>query len=596
MRKMNSKIRTKFISESGSYLQNKDYFAFVELDRYAIYVIADGIDNDTDLISSKLAVKQIISSFTEQPTMGRWGLTRLLRKANEELRKESLKEALKASVTVVVTNYVKCRYALVGNTRFTLFRDGYAKYKSEDQSLTQELLKEEKISLDKAAKHEERNNLYCYLGQKERLEPYISKTYRMKSGDTIALYTRGIWENLYKSELLDGLSEIADPEEGINNIEELILSKQPKDLDNYTIAIIFIDKTYENPQLKKTIKKVIVISIIIIILLSILGFFLYRRHKAKLKKIEDMEYYKENAEEYISDNNYFRAKEEYIEALKLAKKLESGKDRDFIDERIKLMESIIEADASLENKEYNDAVDKYLAARSKAYYVDNIGLEYIGRNLEETRDYILVLDLLMEADKKFEIGDLSGSQDAYRRARDLARSLYYKEAKDEAVQRLEQIYELNQKNKEEQDRDRESQQLEQEEINKQRIALQESAMQAYKDGNESYKIGDYSNAKMHYEIALFSYQELKIDEIAKQIEKRLLDVENKLIEAKASEFKASQYEKSGDEEFNNNKLVRAKMLYILSKDMYAELELEEDVNRLTEKIEGLDPLIPRQGI
>ncbi|WP_432665111.1 serine/threonine protein phosphatase [Wukongibacter baidiensis] len=596
MRKMNSKIRTKFVSESGSYLQNKDYFAFVELDRYAIYVIADGIDNDKDLNSSKLAVKQIISSFTEHPTMGKRGLRKLLIKANEELRKESLKEALKASVTIVVTNYVKCRYALVGNTRFNLFRDGYVKYESKDQSLTQELLKEEKVSLDKAAKHEERNNLYCYLGQKERLTPFISKAYRMKSGDTITLYTRGVWENLYKSELLDGLSEIADPEEGINNIEELIMSKQLKDLDNYTIAIIFIDKIYENPKLKKTIKKVIVISIIIIMLLSILGFFLYKKHKTKLKNIEDMDYYRKNAMEYIRDNNYLRAKEEYTEALKLAKKLESGEDRSFIDKRIKLMESIIEADVSLENKEYSEAVDKYLIAKNKAYYLDNIGLEYIYENLEETKSYILVSDLLMEADKKFEIGDLSGSQEAYIKARDLARSLYYKEAKDEAVQRLEQIYELNQKNKEQQDEDRENQKLEQDEINKQKIALQESAIQAYKDANSSYKIGDYPNAKLHYEIALLSYKELNMTQITKQIEKRLLDVENKLTDAKAEEYKASQYEKSGDEEFNNNNLQRAKMLYILSKDIYNELELEEDANRVIEKIEGIDPLIPSPGI
>ena len=44
MRKLNSKVRTSFISEEGTYLQNKDYFAFVELDKYACYVIADGID------------------------------------------------------------------------------------------------------------------------------------------------------------------------------------------------------------------------------------------------------------------------------------------------------------------------------------------------------------------------------------------------------------------------------------------------------------------------------------------------------------------------------------------------------------------------
>lgn len=45
MRKENSKFNTKFISEAGGELKNIDYFTFVGLDKYACYVIADGIGN-----------------------------------------------------------------------------------------------------------------------------------------------------------------------------------------------------------------------------------------------------------------------------------------------------------------------------------------------------------------------------------------------------------------------------------------------------------------------------------------------------------------------------------------------------------------------
>lgn len=602
MRKMNSKITTNFISESGSYLQNKDYFAFVELDKYAIYVIADGIDNDVDYNSAKIAVKKIISSFTEHPTMRKSGLKKLLIKANEELRKESLKEALKASITILVTNYVKCRYALVGNTRFYLFRDGFIKYESKDQSLTQELVKEEKVPLDKAAKHEERNNLYCYLGQKEKLTPFISRAYKMKSGDTIALFTRGVWENLQKSELLDGLSEISDPEEGINNLEELILSKQLKDLDNYTIAIIFIDKTYQNPKRKKLIKKIIIVSIIIIVLLSTLGFFLYKKHKTKVKNTEDMNYYKKNAMEYIEDDNYLRAKEEYTNALKLAKKLDSKQDRDFIDERIKLIESIIGADIALKDEEYNEAMDEYLTAKDKAYYVDNIGLDYIKKNLEETRSFMYVLDLLSEGDKKFEIGDLEGSKEAYIAARDISRNLYFKEGKEEATEKLEKIYELEQKNKleEEKEKEKEEEELkkkqeelekEQEEAAKQKLAIQESAVEAYKNGNSSYEIGSYEDAKMYYTMAKLSYEDLNMVEIVAQIDEKLINVEKKIKEKNSKKSKAAQFEKSGDEEFNRSNLKRAKMLYILARDLFKEINLKEEVDRIEEKIKSLEPLM-----
>ena len=39
MRRQNSTFKTGFISEAGSELKNHDYFAFVELEDYACYVI-----------------------------------------------------------------------------------------------------------------------------------------------------------------------------------------------------------------------------------------------------------------------------------------------------------------------------------------------------------------------------------------------------------------------------------------------------------------------------------------------------------------------------------------------------------------------------
>lgn len=122
MRKLNSKFNTSFVSEEGTYLQNKDYFAFVELDNYACYVIADGIDEDKDLESAKLAVTTFIKNFSARPTMNRFFLRKYLRDVNSELIGSSRNVRLKASITVVVTNYSKVIYSVIGNTRFLLFQ------------------------------------------------------------------------------------------------------------------------------------------------------------------------------------------------------------------------------------------------------------------------------------------------------------------------------------------------------------------------------------------------------------------------------------------------------------------------------------------
>ena len=69
MRKQNSTFKTGFISEAGSELKNHDYFAFVELEDYACYVIADGLNDMPDADSARLATQAIILAFQASPSM-----------------------------------------------------------------------------------------------------------------------------------------------------------------------------------------------------------------------------------------------------------------------------------------------------------------------------------------------------------------------------------------------------------------------------------------------------------------------------------------------------------------------------------------------
>ena len=85
MRRDNSSFKTAFLSEAGSRLKNNDYFGFVELDKFACYVIADGIDDDVDAISAKLAVDTVVSAFMESPSMSKRAVRRYLRAANRAL-------------------------------------------------------------------------------------------------------------------------------------------------------------------------------------------------------------------------------------------------------------------------------------------------------------------------------------------------------------------------------------------------------------------------------------------------------------------------------------------------------------------------------
>ena len=101
MRKQNSTFKTAFLSEAGSKLENDDYFAYVELDRYACYVIADGADERLGAESARLATQTIILAFQEHPSLAKRAVASYLRAADRALSNADSRERLKASVTEI---------------------------------------------------------------------------------------------------------------------------------------------------------------------------------------------------------------------------------------------------------------------------------------------------------------------------------------------------------------------------------------------------------------------------------------------------------------------------------------------------------------
>ncbi len=69
LRKQNSTFATSFISEAGAKLENNDYFAYVELEQYACYVIADGLNDLQTSKGARLATQAVILAFQSNPSM-----------------------------------------------------------------------------------------------------------------------------------------------------------------------------------------------------------------------------------------------------------------------------------------------------------------------------------------------------------------------------------------------------------------------------------------------------------------------------------------------------------------------------------------------
>ena len=602
MRKLNSKFKTSFISEEGSYLQNKDYFAFVELDKMACYVISDGIDEDTEIETGKIAVTEFIRLFTLRPTMNKAIIKRYLNKVNDEILNSGRNVRLKASMTIAITNYSKVRYVSIGNSRFYFFKDGYLKEKSKDLSLTQEMLDDYMIPLDKAARHIERNNLSCYLGQNKISSPFISKKLKLNDGDVFTLLTKGIWENCDEKEIEDALEGAKEPQEVVDRVEEMILSKQLKELENYTFAVTYVEKAYINPKRKALIKKIIMAAIPILLVI-IVGLVVFNiKQNKKKEQIINMNNYVQEAEEYIKNDHIEKANSKYDEALKIASKYKLKDDIKEIDAGCKYTEIIIEGDKKLEEKKFEEALDQYLLALEKGEDIDDIAKSYILKKIDIAKTCISVSDLLELADAQLEAGKTAESEANYLEAKRLASNYYLKDEKKEAIDKLKEIYDTQgeeaaaKKEEEKQAKeDEEKAKDEEKELQKEQEDALNEAIDLRKKGDENYISGDYVNAKMYYALAKESFKKNEYYSLANELDQKMALID-KRIEGQADlKNEADEYLKEANARIVKDDKESAKILYLLSKDIYTQLGLDEEVKLIDEMLQGIDKQLASNG-
>ncbi|MBD5540332.1 MAG: hypothetical protein HDR00_12270 [Lachnospiraceae bacterium] len=555
MRRINSEFQTFHMSEEGQKLSNRDYFGYVEMDDFACYVLADSLDDEPSVNSARLVVDSIIRDFTEAPTMGRRALRRYMRRAHAELLHQRGGMHLKVAVVVAVTDYRKLRYCHVGNCRLYLIRNARILERTLDQSLTQNLVEQEQVVLDEAARHEERNNLYSFLGERGKPEIQISRKKKLDAGDLFIQLTRGVWEQCGEQEFLQIVNDAKETKDILDQTEDFILKRQnSQDIDNYSMAVTSVDKVYQSPKKKVSVKKILLIALPILLIVIIVSVTLFLRHRSIQTKAASMLQFMESGEEYLTHNNYQKAKEEYGEARKLAGSLHRETEYEEADRYMKLAEQIILADEALSGEEYQKAQELYLTARQMAVDAGNVGLTYIESQLTRTEGYIEVFDLIAQGEKKEEYGNLAGAIACYKEAKEKAAALYFMDGKKEALElQMAAEEQLEKEQMEAEERLRE--QIEAEAAsraldNEQRTNDQQNAIDLENKGNELLAEGSYESAITFYQAAQTIYRRLEMTEMADGIEPKIAAAQAGIAarDARAEESAAAEQEQIQESE------------------------------------------------
>lgn len=577
IRKQNAAFKTAFTSEANKNLKNSDCFAHVELDGCACYVLADGIDDTSGEQAARLCVDTVISAFTQSPSMSKNALKRYIHEANKALQTAKRRKRLKASVIIVVHDYVKMRYAQAGNVRFRLYRDGFLKAESKDQSLSMDLVAEEKLSKDMLERHEERHNLYTYIGQKEEFAPFISKKIKLTDTDSIALYTRGFWEHIDDGEVLDIFKDAGiEPQEIINTAEDMLLSKQPKGMGSYSFVTIFVEKTFLDPNGKRRIKRMLLAAIPIVITISLLSFLLWMRYQKKQDKIEQMNDSFLQTVEYILADNYVKAESTIEKTLQLADEVRDQAMKEQARNYRTLVESIVEGDNKLASKEYSAAQNSYLNAMDRSRFADQLGADYLQDKLKLSADYMAVYDSIVLGDSLVTNLQYDKAEQKYLEAKALATKIYFEEGRQNAIRALEELYTL-QKDMSEKARKESGEQVEKE----------TSAANFLAQGDKAFTAEDYASALVFYNSAKQKYTELEDTENMGRVEEKIGNTQKKLGQLDSKRADAVHYTDLAEEARARGDTVNAKKYYLLAKDIYARLKEDDKVAQIQTQIEIL---------
>ncbi len=606
MRKENSEFVTKYISEAGSKKVNKDYFGFVELDKYICFVVANSLDNSDIELSSKIVVDSIINDFTNKPTMSKSKLKKYVKNANEQLEIQSIKFKLKASVLIVVSDYQKLRYVSCGNTNLSIFRGNNLFLRSDEQSVYRHMVKQKETYENSEVGLLEGNNLYNYLGKDVIAKSKASKKIKLQQDDVLLMSTWGFWNKVNDIEAIDAVEAANDTNELVGTLQDLFLSKQDaipnvnNEVDNYTVITTFVNKLYvDKSNKKKYIKIGIIVTVIVLIIVAIILFFNYRSNKKRDIVIDTVTTYETKADIFLEDENYQRALDLYSNAVnesesltkKTGKKgIENTEIKDRLSTKEYVSSLIIDAENLYKDQSFEDAKSKYKAAISEieanfeVFYELEVDIDYLKLRVENCDSQIYLLNLIDVGTQQKDSEQFDEAKITLEEAKSLAIAVGNKVVQKEVNLLLKELT----TEKKTSDEAAETEAKEEEE--KLNDEVRKTAESAIAEGDNAVLDGNYDVAEEAYNSAIALYRTIPDMEGVANTQKLISDMKIKQKEEKnATKYaEGENYITIGDSHFSKSEVELARNNYNAALNIFTNLQDKDYMLIVRTKLSEVD--------
>jgi tetratricopeptide (TPR) repeat protein len=381
-------FKTCYLSEPGVFVKNKGCFIFQELDRFAFWLVVDGVEFLPGKDSIEVIVDQLCIDLAASPGLSRGYIRKCLHKAHSSLKNAGNGLSLKASLVLAVSDYAEMIWAVSGNSRLYLIRERQIAFRSRDQSVAQLLVESDIINEDSMTSVADRDILTNYLGIDFGFAPYISNRYKLQDGDIIILCNLGFWEQLHTETFEQLLQTVPDSTALLPIFKERFLERDSMVLNNYIVGLVAVRHALNSYKSKKfqfhfhlpfDQKQ---IAIFLAVLLGICGVIAvgvnlkskFLNNKTQLTTVQtqnltqaqirqnNITAYERNGDRLVRKEKYLEANAEYYKALNI---LNAFPDKDTEGEiKVKISISLMlkGGDSFFAKKDYTNALKRYKTA------------------------------------------------------------------------------------------------------------------------------------------------------------------------------------------------------------------------------------------
>lgn len=237
---MNMKIAT--LSDIGGRSNNDDTVCARQKDDSAWVFVGDGLGGYAGgQMASEAAAKALMDASHRGSMLTDGRLTEAAAAANGAVCavQREKKGNMKTTMVFLTIEDGRAKWMHIGDSRLYHFRNGLLLTQTIDHSVSQMAVLMGEITPREIRFHEDRNRVLRALGS-ESARPEISPTVMLTGGeDVFLLCTDGFWEYVYEEEMEATLQKSSSPQQWLEQMKALLVSRTPSDNDNFTAAAVF---------------------------------------------------------------------------------------------------------------------------------------------------------------------------------------------------------------------------------------------------------------------------------------------------------------------------------------------------------------------